>query len=88
MGYDVRFSDNAKKDLKKIDHHQAKIITAWLRKNLQGCRDPRLYGMPLRYDRKGEWRYRVGLYRIIADIQDKIVTIEIINVGHRRGIYG
>jgi len=87
MGYDVRLSDNAIKDLKKIDRHQAKIITAWLRKNLHGCENPRLHGKPLTHDRKGEWRYRVGSYRLIADIQDNVVTIEIINVGHRREIY-
>jgi len=87
MGYEVRFSEEALKSLKRIDSHQAKIITAWIRKNLHECENPRLHGKPLGDDRKGEWRYRVGSYRIIADIQDSIVTIEIINVGHRRMIY-
>ena len=87
MRYDLQLSESAKKDLKKIDRHQAKIIIAWLRKNLQGCENPRLHGTPLRHDRKGEWRYSVGSYRLIADIQDRIVTIEIINVGHRKEIY-
>lgn len=87
MMYNVRLSENAIKDLNKIDKHQAKIITAWLRKNLQGCENPRLHGKPLSYDRKGQWRYRVGNYRLLADIQDNIVTIEIINVGHRRQVY-
>lgn len=87
MMYNVRLSENAIKDLNKIDKHQAKIITAWLRKNLQGCENPRLHGKPLSYDRKGQWRYRVGNYRLLADIQDNMVTIEIINVGHRRQVY-
>jgi len=87
MGYSVKYSDDARKDLKKIDQHQAKIIIAWIEKNLIGCDDPRLHGKPLRHDRKDEWRYRVGSYRILADIQDNTITIEIINVGHRRRIY-
>ncbi|MCL2674037.1 MAG: type II toxin-antitoxin system RelE/ParE family toxin [Defluviitaleaceae bacterium] len=87
MGYDVRLTDDAQKDFKKIDRYQAKIITAWLRKNLQGCENPRLYGTPLLYERKGEWRYRVGSYRLIAEIHDNIVLIEIISVRHRREVY-
>jgi len=85
--YSVQLSDDAVKDLKKIDKHQAKFIMAWLRKNLEGCTDPRQHGKTLRHDRRNEWCYRVGSYRLIADIQDNIVTIEIINVGHRREIY-
>jgi len=87
MGYTVQLSNAAIKDLKKIDKHQSKIIIAWIEKNLQGCENPRIFGKPLRYDRKDEWCYRIGTYRIIADIQDSIVTIEIINVGHRRKVY-
>jgi len=85
--YSVRLSENALKDLKKIDKHQAKLIIAWLKNNLEGCANPRQYGKPLGYNRKGEWRYRIGVYRLIADIQDNIVTIEIINIGHRKEIY-
>ena len=87
MMYNVQLSDEALKDLKKIDKHQAKIIVAWLRKNLEGCDNPRQQGKALKYDRKDEWCYRVGSYRLIADIQDNTVLIEIINVGHRREVY-
>jgi mRNA interferase RelE/StbE len=87
MGYEVKFSDNARKDIKIIDRYQAKIITAWLKKNLQGCDNPRLHGKPLIGDKKGYWRYRVGDYRIIADILDDIIRIEIIRAGHRRNVY-
>lgn len=87
MGYSVEYSENARRALKKIDRHQAKIIIAWIEKNLIGCENPRLHGKPLVHDRKGEWRYRVGAYRLIADIRDNVVTIEIINVGHRKDVY-
>jgi len=87
MAYRVEYSDDALKDLKKIDKHQTKFIMAWVEKKLIGCTDPRQYGKSLRYDHRNEWCYRVGSYRLIADIQDNVVIIEIINVGHRREIY-
>jgi len=87
MMYSVQLSDDARKDLKKLDKYQARIIIAWLRKNLEGCTDPRQYGKTLRYDRRNEWCYRIGAYRLIADIKDNIVIIEIINIGHRREVY-
>ena len=83
----MQLSNAAIKDLKKIDKHQSRIIVGWIEKNLQGCENPRIYGKSLRHDRKDELCYRIGSYRIIADIQDSIVTIEIINVGHRRDVY-
>lgn len=87
MKYDVNYSKDALKALKKIDSYQSKIIIAWIEKNLIGCDNPRLYGRPLTADLRGLWRYRIGAYRIIADIQDEIVTIEIVDAGHRREIY-
>lgn len=87
MSYCVKLSDNARKALKKIDRYQAKIIISWIEKNLDGCENPRIHGKALVGDRKGFWRYRIGAYRLIADIQDEIVLIEIINVAHRREVY-
>ena len=87
MFYSVKLADSAIKALKKLDSYQAKIIVAWIEKNLDGCDNPRLYGKPLIADKKGYWRYKIGSYRVIADIQDYVVTIEIVDVGHRREIY-
>ena len=60
---------------------------AWIDKNLQGCENPRVHGKGLIENRSGQWRYRVGDYRLIAEIQEKEITILIVNVGHRRSIY-
>ena len=87
MRYDVKLSNQASKALKKIDIHQASIIISWIEKNLSNCSNPRLYGKALIGNKRGFWRYRVGAYRIIADIQDDIITIEIINVSHRSKAY-
>jgi len=36
---------------------------------------------------RGYWRYRVGDYRIICDIQDDIVTVLVLVIGHRKNVY-
>ena len=62
-------------------------IVNWLEKNLEGCENPRRRGKPLEGDLSGFWRYRVGDYRIIADIQDDKIIIFVINVDKRNDIY-
>ena len=85
--YSVEFTAKAKKQLSKIDKTTAKLITSWLLKNLQGCENPRLHGKGLTSNRSGQWRYRVGDYRLSADIQDDKIIILILDVGHRRERY-
>lgn len=87
MKYKVQFTQRALKDLKKTDKHTAALILGWVRKNLEGCENPRLHGKALTANRSGQWRYRVGDYRLLAEIEDNTITILILNVGHRRDIY-
>ena len=85
--YSIKYSDKAAKALLKMDRRVAAMIYGWIDKNLDKCDNPRLYGKALSDEYKGYWRYRIGEYRIIADIQDNILTIVIIRAGHRRDIY-
>jgi mRNA interferase RelE/StbE len=85
--YTVRLSARAKKTLAKLDRHIAKMLTAWMRKNLEGCPDPFAKGKPLTGDRKGTWRYRVGDYRIIAEIHGTSLVILVLAIGNRKDIY-
>ena len=87
MKYKVLVTDTAKKQLKKLDKFIAGMIIGWMKKNLEGCSDPRRHGKALTANRSGEWRYRVGDYRIIAEIQDDKIIILILTIGHRREIY-
>ena len=70
-----------------MDKYTRKLIYAWIDKNLQGCENPRIHGKGLTANRSGQWRYRVGDYRLIAEIEDEKVVILIINAGHRKEIY-
>lgn len=85
--YRVILSKTADKQLRKLDKYTFNIITAWIRKNLDGCDNPRQKGKALVENHNGEWRYRVGDYRIIAEIHDDEVLILVLEVGHRREIY-
>lgn len=87
MKYKVEFTDRALKQLKKLDKQTALLITGWIRKNLEGCENPRQHGKALIENLSGQWRYRVGSYRIIAEIIDNRVVIMIVNIGHRRDVY-
>lgn len=87
MSYHVEFSKAALKELKKMDRYAASMILGWIRKNLEGCDDPRQYGKGLTANRSGQWRYRVGDYRLLAEIQDGKVIILILHIGHRSEIY-
>lgn len=87
MKYTVVFSKEALKDLKKLDKHTAALIIGWVRKNLEGCENPRAHGKGLTAILSGKWRYRVGDYRLLADIQDDKVVIMMLRVGHRSEIY-
>ena len=86
MKYSVVLTERAKKQLSKLDKPVAKLIASWLRKNLQGCEDPRQHGKALTANRSGQWRYRIGEYRVIADIQDEKVIIMVVEIGHRRNV--
>lgn len=87
MIYHVEFTETAKHELEKFDKYTAAMILGWIRKNLEGCDDPRRHGKGLTANRSGQWRYRIGNYRILAEIQDGKVLILILSVGHRRDIY-
>lgn len=87
MKYKVVFSERAKKQLKKIDRHISSLIIAWLEKNIEGTENPRLHGKALVENRIGQWRYRIGDYRIICEIKDEEVTVLVLEVGYRKSIY-
>ena len=87
MVYKVLFTERAKKQLKKLDKHIAALIIGWLEKNIEGSENPRVHGKGLVENKSGQWRYRVGDYRIICEIQDAEVIVLVLEIGHRRDIY-
>ena len=87
MPYSVEYSDTALKQLRKMDRFEARLIVSWIDKNLQGCADPRAHGKGLTANQSGEWRYRIGNYRLICAIEDERLVILALALGHRREVY-
>lgn len=85
--YKVRFSESAVKQMAKLDRQTLRVIKNWIVKNLVDTDDPRRHGKPLKGNLSGVWRYRVGDYRLFAEIEDNVLTIFIFEVGHRRDVY-
>lgn len=85
--YTVVIERNALKQLSKIDNSQRILLLSYIKKNLDGTSNPRATGKPLKGNLKDYWRYRIGNFRIIADIVDQEVRIIIIDIGHRKEIY-
>ena len=87
MTYKIVTTEKFDKAFKKLDRQTQKIIKAWIDKNLTDCENPRIHGKELTANRSGQWRYRVGNYRILAEIQDDKLVLVFIDVGHRSIIY-
>lgn len=85
--YEVELSERFKKEFRKLDKYTQKIIRSWINKNLVDCENPRRQGKALTADRVGQWRYRIGDYRIITQINDSKLIILALSIGHRREIY-
>lgn len=71
----------------KLGTNASRIILKWVKKNIIETDNPRLHGKALTGDLKGLWRYRIGDYRLLADINDFELVIIAIDIGHRREIY-
>ncbi len=87
MGWTVEISDIAERQLRKLDRPVQKRILDWLEDRIEGCKNPRHFGESLKGDYAGFWRYRVGNYRVLCDIQDEKVLVLVLAIGHRREVY-
>jgi mRNA interferase RelE/StbE len=88
LAWRIDFADSAAKQLRKLDPSIALRIANFLRERVVEAKDPRTLGAALRGDELGQfWKYRVGDYRIVAEIRDREVRILVVRIGHRRDIY-
>ena len=85
--YQLIYSERAKKDVKKLDPYTKQMIKSWIEKRLLHSENPRAFGKALAANRKGQWRYRIGDYRLICAIEDERLVILALALGHRREVY-
>jgi mRNA interferase RelE/StbE len=88
MAYNVELSESAERELGKLDAPQAKRILKFLHQRIAKLDDPRSLGEALHGSRLGEfWKYRVGDCRLICKIEDDLLIVLVLRVGHRKEIY-
>ncbi|GAB2024211.1 type II toxin-antitoxin system RelE/ParE family toxin [Lactovum odontotermitis] len=81
------FEKKFAKRFQKFDVSVQKRIVKWLEQHIEGSENPRLLGKSLEGDFKTLWRYRVGKYRIVADIRDSEFLVLVIKAGKRNDVY-
>lgn len=88
LAWRIEFEDVAMKELAKLDKQVARRILTFLRERVAVLDDPRSVGEALKGSKLGEfWKYRVGDYRIITNIEDGVMRILVLKVGNRREVY-
>lgn len=88
MAWTVELDPNAEKELNKLDHQQAKRILRFLFDRVSNLDDPRSIGEALKGSRFNTlWKYRVGDYRVISNIEDRTLTILVLKIGNRKEVY-
>jgi len=80
------FAHSAAREFARLDFAAQKRLTRYLETRIGGG-DPRRFGKALRGDLHGLWRWRVGDYRLIGQIQDRALLILIVRVAHRSTVY-
>jgi mRNA interferase RelE/StbE len=87
MAWNLELSDDAKDDLAKVGIAEARRILKFLNERVRKLDNPRLLGAALTGSLSGLWRYRVGNYRIVCEIQDEKINVLVVRIGHRREVY-
>ncbi len=88
MAWTIEFERRAARELDKLGHDAARRILRFLHERVSQLEDPRAVGAALQGATfEGFWKYRVGDYRVIANIDDGAVRILVVRIGNRREVY-
>ena len=87
MTWKIKWSDDARKQLRKLDKHTQDSLLNYLGKRVMSANHPCDFGKPLRHEKYGLWCYRVGSSRIVCQIKEEELIVLVLRVGHRKNIY-
>jgi mRNA interferase RelE/StbE len=88
LAWTISYTDTARKQLRKLDKQTARRLLDFMDERIAGAENPRDSGKALTGPVLGTfWRYRVGDYRIICEIQDGKLCVLVVEIGHRREVY-
>ena len=88
LAWQIEFDPDALKDLRKLDKPIQIRLVGFLRTRVSSLTNPRDIGEALSGQRLGSyWKYRVGDWRIVCDIQDQKILVRVLRIGNRREVY-
>jgi mRNA interferase RelE/StbE len=87
LAWRIEISKTAEKQIAKLSTELQARIVSFLRARVATAEDPRRLAKALKGDKRGLWRFRVGAYRLICDIQDERITVLVLYVSHRKDVY-
>jgi mRNA interferase RelE/StbE len=87
LAWAIEYAETAKKQLRKLDKPVARRIVDFMDERIAPSEDARVMGKALKGPLGDLWRYRVGDYRLLCDIQDGVLTVLVLQIGNRREVY-
>ena len=88
MAWTIEYAQSSRKPMERLDPMVRRRIREFLSVRIAMLDDLRQLGEALQGTRYARiWRYRVGVYRILVDIRDEVVTVIVVGVGHRGEVY-
>lgn len=87
MAWTIRIDPRAERELARLDRQVQRRIVRFLRDRVGSLENPRQLGKPLSGPERTLWRYRVGDWRIVADLRDRELIVLVVRLGHRSTIY-
>lgn len=87
MDWTIEYNDTARTQLRRLDREIARRIEVYMQNQVAVLENPRLRGRGLSRPLAGLWRYRIGDYRVICDIQDEVLRVLVIALRHRSQVY-
>ena len=79
MAWTIEIQKSAKKELAKLDKTAADRILRFLEER---------FGEGLTENLAGLWKYRIGDFRVVAEIQEDRIVVLVVRIGHRSKVYG
>ena len=87
MTWNVEWDDRARRELRQLDRQVQRTILRYFSERIATDDDPRRFGKPLRHELQGLWRYRIGDYRAVCQIENDQLVVLVLAVNHRRQVY-
>jgi len=87
LTWTIEYTATARRRLRKLDKQMARRIVDTMSERVAVLENPRNLGKALTGPMGEFWRFRVGNYRVVCDIQDDVLRVLVVRVGSRDRVY-